>query len=215
MSRAYCHVGAVKRRYCRGSEDAVTARLKESDTQTRILDISERWVQSRGFNAFSYGDVAKELGITRAALHYHFASKAELGEALVTRYAARFNEALEALDATQTSAVEALVAYTELYANVLADGRMCLCGMLAGDFETLPAAMKAKIVTFFDDNERWLAGVLDRGRRNQELAFDGPAVDEARMIVGALEGAMLIARPYGDVARFESTCQRLISDLST
>lgn len=189
--------------------------VKASDTQTRILDISERWVQSRGFNAFSYGDVASELGITRAALHYHFASKAELGEALVTRYAARFNDALEALDAAQITAVDALVAYTELYANVLADGRMCLCGMLAGDFETLPPAMKAKIISFFDDNERWLSGVLERGRRAGELAFDGPTVDEARMIVGALEGAMLIARPYGDVARFQSTCRRLISDLAT
>ena len=43
-------------------------------------------MQTRGYNAFSYADVAAELNLTKAALHYHFAGKAELGEALVTRY---------------------------------------------------------------------------------------------------------------------------------
>ena len=33
----------------------------EPDTASRILDVAERLVQSRGFNAFSYADVAGEL----------------------------------------------------------------------------------------------------------------------------------------------------------
>jgi hypothetical protein len=52
-------------------------------TTTRILDVAERLVQTRGHNGFSYADVASELGITRAALHYHYPGKAELGEALI------------------------------------------------------------------------------------------------------------------------------------
>ena len=52
------------------------------DTATVILDIAERLVQRRGFNGFSYADIAAELGITKASLHYHFPSKAELGESL-------------------------------------------------------------------------------------------------------------------------------------
>ena len=71
----------------------------QADTATRILDSAERLVQHRGFNGFSYADVASELGITKASLHYHFAGKAELGQALVERYAARFAAALEAIDA--------------------------------------------------------------------------------------------------------------------
>ena len=60
---------------------------KESRTSERILDIAERLVQTRGFNNFSYADIASELGITTASLHYHFPGKAELGQALITRYA--------------------------------------------------------------------------------------------------------------------------------
>ena len=64
----------------------------ERNTAERILDVGERLVQSRGYNAFSYADVAAELDVTKAALHYHYAGKAELGEALLSRYVTRFAE---------------------------------------------------------------------------------------------------------------------------
>ena len=72
-----------------------------ADTATKILDVAERLVQARGFNGFSYADVADELGISKAALHYHFPGKAELGEALMERYAARFARALIDVDARE------------------------------------------------------------------------------------------------------------------
>ena len=52
----------------------------DAGTATRILDVAEGLVQARGFNGFSYADVAsQEVGITKAALHYHFPGKADLG----------------------------------------------------------------------------------------------------------------------------------------
>ena len=55
-------------------------------TSQQILDIAQRLVQTRGFNAFSYADIASELKVSKASLHYHFASKAELGIKLIERY---------------------------------------------------------------------------------------------------------------------------------
>jgi AcrR family transcriptional regulator len=56
------------------------------DARTIILDVAaERLVQRRGFNGVSYADVAEEVGITKPALHYRFARKAELGAALIAR----------------------------------------------------------------------------------------------------------------------------------
>ena len=71
-------------------------RVEAADTASRILDVAERLVQTRGFNGFSYADIAAELKISKPSLHYHFPSKAALGEALIGRYAARFTEALQA-----------------------------------------------------------------------------------------------------------------------
>ena len=61
--------------------------------------LAERLVQLRGFNGFSYADVAGELKITTASLHYHFPGQADLGRALIVRYASRFTDALAEIDA--------------------------------------------------------------------------------------------------------------------
>jgi TetR/AcrR family transcriptional repressor of nem operon len=183
------------------------------DTASAILDAAERLVQSRGFNGFSYADVAAELQVTKPALHYHFAGKGELGEALLARYSRRFGEALERIEAEVIEAPARLQAYADLYAGVL-DGRlMCLCGMLAAEFETLPAPMQDAVRLFFDDHERWIARVLEQGRDDGTLRFDDPAIDRARLIVSGLEGAMLVARSYGDPERFRTAARTLLAGL--
>jgi len=184
------------------------------DTATRILDSAERLVQTRGFNGFSYADVADELGVTKASLHYHFASKAELGRALIDRYAARFASGLETIDAGDGDAPAKLGAYARVYADVLRDRRMCLCGMLAADYETLPGPMRAAVTAFFDRNETWLAGVFEQGRAEGSLNLNGSVAEAAQVLVGGLEGAMLVARTYGEVARFESAAGRLLASLT-
>jgi TetR/AcrR family transcriptional repressor of nem operon len=188
-------------------------RWREDDSEP-ILDSAERLVQSRGFNGFSYADVAAELGISKASLHYHFPGKAELGEALIGRYTARFAEALEDIDQRDGEAPAKLDAYARIYAEVLREQRMCLCGMLAADYDTLPKPMRDAVRRFFDENEAWLAGVLERGREEGSLRLRGSANEAAQAIVGGLEGAMLIARPYGDVARFHTAATRLLESLA-
>lgn len=180
-------------------------------TAERILDSAERLVQERGFNGFSYADVARELGLTKASLHYHFAGKAELGEALMVRYADRFAQALSEIDGQQLGSRAKLAAYAGLYGDVVRGRRMCLCGMLAAEIETMPGRMRRVVVEFFDASETWLARLLEGGRVNGELAFSGSAVEAARVFVGGLEGAMLVARPYDDAGRFDRAAERLLA----
>ena len=182
------------------------------DTREAILDIAERLVQERGFNGFSYADVSAELGITKAALHYHFASKAELGESLISRYGERFADALTAIDTNAASAFDRLAGYAELYLDVLKHDRMCLCGMLAAEYSTLPEAMRQAVVRFFDTNHTWLTRLLETGQADATVQFSGRPEDAAQMIVGALEGAMLVARPYADTARFRAVADHLLNE---
>jgi TetR/AcrR family transcriptional repressor of nem operon len=183
----------------------------DGDTASRILDSAESLVQNRGFNGFSYADVAGELSLTTASLHYHFPGKAELGRALITRYAQRFTAALAVIDERGGDAPAKLRAYARLYADVLRDHRMCLCGMLAAEYQTLPAPMRDAVIGFFDENETWVEAVLAAGRDDGSLAFEGSPREAARLIVSALEGAMLVARPYGGVERFEAAAERLLA----
>jgi TetR/AcrR family transcriptional repressor of nem operon len=187
---------------------------RAGDTRTRILDVAERLLQVRGFNGFSYADIAAELGITKASLHHHFPSKAGLGEALIARYAERFAHALAAIDASTADAPAKLEGYAGLYADVLRKGRMCLCGMLAAEYETLPTPIRRAVVAFLDDNEAWLEQVLEQGRSDGSLRVNGTARETAKSILGGLEGTMLVARSHGDLESFRTAAALLLRGLA-
>ena len=189
-------------------------RSEAADTRSRILDVAERLAQTRGFNGFSYADIAAELNISKPSLHYHFPSKAELGEALIGRYSARFFQALDAIDERGGGARAKLDAYAGIYAAVLEEQRMCLCGMLAADYDTLPEPMREAVVRFFDVNEAWLTRVLEQGVDEGTLDLGGAARNAAQAIVSGLEGALLVARPYGDVSRFRAAATGLLASLA-
>jgi len=184
-----------------------------SATAERILDVAERLVQTQGYNGFSYADVSAALRITKASLHYHFPTKAKLGLSLVLRYQEAFRIALEAIQKSVPDPRDKLRAYVQIYTDVLRKDRMCLCGMLAAEQATLPKPMRSALNTFFDANEAWLSNVLEEGRRTGAFYIEGPAVEEARVLVASLEGAMLVARSYGDSRRFVSAAERVLASV--
>lgn len=178
-----------------------TRRAPEAPTTaSQVLDVAERLAQTRGFNGFSYGDIAAELGI----------SKADLGRALIERYSRGFSAALAEISGSGLDAPGQLRRYTQLYADVLGQGRLCLCGMLAAEYSTLPESMKPAIRKFFDDNDVWLARVLQTGRHTGTLVFQGSPVEAARLLTAGLEGAMLLARSFDDRMRFLTGSEHLL-----
>jgi TetR/AcrR family transcriptional regulator, transcriptional repressor for nem operon len=192
-------------------ELAVSGRRQE--TYQRILDTAERLIQMRGYNAVSYADIGSSLRLTNASLHYHFPSKSDLGTRLMERYTQSFLGALANIDATSSRAGEKLARYVAIYSDVLANDRMCLCGMLAAEYATLPKALKVAVTAFFDANEKWLAAVLESGADAGELRVDGSAKEAARVLVAGLEGAMMVARAYGDPSRFKRAAQHLLAQV--
>jgi TetR/AcrR family transcriptional regulator, transcriptional repressor for nem operon len=69
------------------------------------------------------------------------------------------------------------------------------------------------VVRFFDENQRWLTDVLTDGQTDRTLSFSGRVEDAAQNILSTLEGAMLVARPYGDLARFDAARRQLLAGL--
>ncbi len=182
-----------------------------ASTADLILDAAERRAQSFGFNGFSYADIADELKVTTATIHYHFSAKSDLGADLLQRYSRRFAEALAEIGGRECSAAAQLGAYAQLYEDVLREGRLCLCGILAAEYETLPAQMREQIVAFFASNEAWLAKVVRVGRERGELQFAGEPRDRAMAILCGLEGALLVARAYGGVERFRAAAEIVLA----
>src|SRR5260221_5650367 len=103
------------------------ATRSRSGTAALILATAEEIIQLKGYGGFSYADVAAELKITKAALHYHFPGKAELGEALIVAWTARFADTLAALDATGGTPPSRLARDIDMPAQIIRTRKLYLC----------------------------------------------------------------------------------------
>lgn len=191
------------------------ARQHRTNTAGDILDIAETLIQTRGYSAISYQDIADRLGIRKASIHYHFATKTELGVAVVARYRERFEEVLTAVAANGSlSCLEMFEAYTVPYLEFAGTSdRICLCGALAGEILALPPPVRDEVERNFTFHQNWLTRLMKRGVANEEFDRMLPPAKMARMILGALQGALLIKRATGNAAQVRDVIAVLKSQL--
>lgn len=195
---------------------AKTAPNARSDTAVRILDLAEMLIQTRGYSAFSYQDISEVLGITKASIHYHFESKADLGIAVIERYTENFGNELKRVAANESlSSLTMLDHYTKPFLQ-FADtpDRVCICGSLAGEVLALPPPLRERVERFFTDHQAWLTAILKRGVARREFELAAPAPKTARAIFGALQGALLVRRATGDVSQLKDVVAVIKSQLT-
>jgi TetR/AcrR family transcriptional repressor of nem operon len=182
---------------------ATTAPKQRSETAGQILDLAETLIQTRGYSAFSYQDIADSLGIRKASIHYHFPSKADLGVAVVDRYMARFDGALTAIaDDQSQSSMTMLDVYVQPYLQFASTpDQVCLSGALAGEMMALPPKVRERVDHFFRTHQVWLTKILERGVARGEFTLAAPASKVARFVFGALQGALLVKRTTNDLTQ--------------
>jgi TetR/AcrR family transcriptional repressor of nem operon len=184
-------------------------------TADQIVELASELAQTRGYNAFSYRDLAQRIGIRAASIHHHFPTKADLGRAVIRRYREQLADNLERIEHSRKTPSEQLRAYFDLSRQtVRSDCGVCLGGMMAAELLTLAPEVRAELRGFFADGEEWLAGVLEAGAASGELSVTGSPRDAAVAIVSALQGAMMVARAHADPASFDRTSRWLLESLT-
>ena len=190
-----------------------------ADTAEKILDIAERLIRDRGYHGFSFQDISDEIGIRKPSLYYHFASKAELGRAVFARYRERMavvaKAALELLPDDPWAALgrylEPMISYGRRVEDV------CLAGVAGAAIMGLPQPMQEEIAGFFREHEVWLAQLLAEGRAQSAFAYNGSPEALARLVLGALEGGLLIKCATGEMAFIDDlvgTLQAMLTPVS-
>ncbi len=158
-----------------------------TDTRTKILDLAESLTQTRGFNGFSYIDLAEEIGIKTASVHYYFKVKDDLAAALVERvqttHAAGFREIEEGTSCPKKR-LEAVIAYFQGY---VAEAKFCLCGMMAAELQSVSPRVARLVEAYFNSFHAWLSRQFkEAGHKDAKL--------QALGFLSALEGSVLLAR---------------------
>lgn len=156
-----------------------------SDKAIEILDAAEIRIRRGGFEAVSYRDLAADVGIKAASVHYHFPQKALLGAAVLDHYSDKLATALGPVDLTQATVAVHLQRLCDCYAAaVRADGMICLGCMLGAESKDLPEAVSEAAKRFFTRLLTWIELVLG----------DRPDVSSLAVhIIGTLQGTMILA----------------------
>jgi TetR/AcrR family transcriptional regulator, transcriptional repressor for nem operon len=179
--------------------------LSATDTRDKILGVARRMVQANGYNALSFREIGKEIGISSAAIHHHFATKGELGAALARRYTEEAIECFRQFKEASPEREACIKNYTGVFRAALAnENRMCLCGIMAAEHDSLPDEVKAEVERFGEVNVAWLTDVLSRGKAKSSAKA---TQRQALAIYAAIGGAQLVARARGDISVFDITIE--------
>ena len=166
-----------------------------SATAERVVDAAEGLIQARGYNGFSYDDVARLVGIKKPSIHHHFATKSELAAVVAQRYTHRFKELLLQIEGSSVKAAERLSAYAALFEKTFStDKHLCVCGMLGAESSSLPEIVNHEVQRFFDANLDWLTQIADDGQRAGQLTAKLSPQHIAETYLSLLEGAMVVGR---------------------
>jgi TetR/AcrR family transcriptional regulator, transcriptional repressor for nem operon len=156
-----------------------------SDKAIEILEAAEIRIRRGGFEAVSYRDLAADVGIKAASVHYHFPQKALLGAAVIDRYSDKLAAGLGAVDLTQATVAEHLQRLCDCYRSAVQnDGMICLGCMLGAESKDLPEAVSDAARRFFKRLLDWVESVLGDHTDATTLAI---------LAIGTLQGTMILA----------------------
>ncbi len=182
------------------------------DTKTALLDVAERAARRRGFDGFSYADLADEVGIRKASIHYHFPTKSDLSLALILRYTKSFFADLDEVNKSRTTGAGRLDALIDIYRDALSGGEtVCLCVSFSAHADPLPEAVMSDIRTFRQGVIRWIADALKLAQNDGSVELNGLSEADAPGVLALLEGAQLAARAQGDLGPYDAAVTALRS----
>jgi TetR/AcrR family transcriptional repressor of nem operon len=186
------------------------------ETVDKILNAAERLCQARGFDAMSFRDLAADVGVKSASIHYHFPTKADLARALTIRYRQQFETVRDEIDRREPTAIGRLGRLFDVIDSLYRDkSRICLAAVLAADASSVDAHVAEELKRFFEDNERWLAAVLTLGVTQGSMRRSADPNATARLVFAAIEGAILARRACDQPSRIRELGECLMQSLRT
>lgn len=170
-------------------------------TRDRILDAAEHLVIENGFTATSVDQVLDAASTSKGAFFHHFASKLELGRALVRRYVAADLAHLDgALAATEaiTDPVKRTLAFVRVFEDAADElmsaqsGCLYMSVLTERQLADTGEPILGAVVTWREAYAGLLRAAL--GRRGRRVDVD--ALADSLFVT--FEGAFLLCRSTGD-----------------
>ncbi|WP_277187269.1 TetR/AcrR family transcriptional regulator [Caballeronia sp. BR00000012568055] len=181
--------------------------MDKNTVRDALLEHAQSLMMTRGYNGFSYRDLSELVGVKTSSIHYYFPSKEDLALEAVNAYSADLMSSIYAIDSS-APADKKLDRYARLFGRIIGDGRrVCLCGMLAAEIDSLPEKVRQAVQSFFKANENWLAKVLAEGEAQDTLDAGGKPESASRTLYSAFQGSLLASRLFQTRTRIEEVAE--------
>lgn len=165
--------------------------------KAKIIQLATNLAQKYGLNAFSYSDLAKEIGIAKASIHHYFPAKDDLAQEILVQYSANF---IAQLPSPEQDPETRLKAYIELFNQVAqTQDKICLCLMYASDFMTISPSAQQQVQDFYHKNEAWLAQLFIANNDSEEYAQA-----KSQLLFSQLQGLLVRSRLMHDTTQFNN-----------
>ena len=188
-----------------------------SPKAAEIVTCARSLLAAGGYNSFSYANISESVRISKASIHHHFPSKADLVQTVIARYREEARTGMAALERQISDPAAQLQAYTEYWAACIRDSSLpfCICAMLAAELPAIPSAVADEVRGHFSDLAAWLASVLAKGASQGAFSLQASPEAEAMAFMATVHGAMLSARAHGDPKVFVQIVQPLLRRLTS
>ncbi len=181
-----------------------------------ILKVAAKHFSKLGYHAISLDLIAKEVGITKAAIYYHFKDKADLYESVLLFRLKNLISFIEKRLQPSKNPEEKLVLYIESFGEFL-EKYPCFAAILAHEFSDNGKNMSQNATKALSKTLNTLTSILNEGVKENIFEIQNPMVVQL-MIVSTLimhqTTNKLRKRVAGFVKNFEILPEPDIKDLS-
>jgi len=173
---------------------------QKKDTKTQIMDLAEKAIIQGGYSAFSFRELAAQIGIKSASVHYHFPTKGDLAVSVMRRYKESFANELPQLEEIEATPKQLINGFIDGFKNKIVDNQnMSLCTMLTTDVQQLPDEVKQELAAFYLIKLQWIEQVY----LLEEATNESLAKQKANQMLASLHGASILVQATGETERYE------------
>ena len=176
-------------------------------TREQIVDVARNLIRTRSYLGFSFQDVADQVGIRKASLYHHFATKEALGIEVL-------NESIQGFRRWSTSKErkpdEVIDAYCRMLRNSLHAGDgVCPTGALAPGWGLIGDELRRAVRDLRNEHVNWLTKVFIGDKSFGGAKHSAAMARSAGFVFVVCQGALLSARITGRIEDFDDAVAHL------
>lgn len=166
-----------------GEEERVSVARDKDKTRRLLFEVATELLGSKGYGSTTVDEIAERAGVAKGTVYYHFASKAELVEALIADGLTPLADRMRARVEGTASAREALRALTFAQLEFIRDNR-AFAKLIITELWREDRVWRETLLLVRENVVSILREQVERGIRSGELRADL----EPRFTAGALFG---------------------------